>query len=90
MNSSRLTPAFLAGYARLPGPIREQARRAYRLWRADPAHPGVRFERVHATEPIDSARVGPGWRTLGLLEEGTVSWFRIGSHAEYDRIVGRM
>jgi hypothetical protein len=88
--NSRLTEDFLFCYSRLPETVRAQARRAYRLWRADPAHPGIQFKRVHTTEPIFSARVGLGWRALGLLEGNTVAWFWIGSHAEYDGIVARM
>jgi hypothetical protein len=54
----------------------------------NPSHPGVHFKRVHFKrvhdrEPICSARVGLGWRVLGLLEGDTVTWFWIGSHAEY-------
>jgi hypothetical protein len=78
--NSQLAESFLACYARLPAAVREQARRAYRLWRANPSHPGVQFKRVHATEPIFSARVGIGWTALGLLEGNTVTWFWIGSH----------
>jgi len=88
--NSRLTEDFLACYARLPASIRAQARRACRLCRADPSHPGVHFKRVHATEPVYSARVGLGWRALGLLEGGTVTWFWIGSHAEYDALLARL
>jgi hypothetical protein len=88
--NSQLTEDSLACYARLPASVREQARRAYRLWRADPSHPGVQFKRVHASEPIFSARVGLGWRALDLLEGGTVSWFWIGSHAEYDALLARL
>ena len=88
--NSQLAEDFLACYARLPAAVREQARRAYRLWRANPSHPGVRFKRVHANEPIFSARVGIGWRALGLLEGNTVTWFWIGSHAEYDALLARL
>ncbi len=76
-------------YAHLPANVREQARRAYRLWRSNPSHPGIQFKRIHSTEPIFSARVGQGWRALGTLEGDTVTWFWIGSHAEYDTIVSR-
>lgn len=88
--NSLLTEDFLRCYARLPATVREQARRAYRLWRADPSHPGVQFKRIHAVEPIFSARVGIGWRALGLLEGNTISWFWIGSHAEYDALIARL
>ncbi len=76
-------------YAHLPANVREQARRAYRLWRSNPSHPGLQFKRIHSTELIFSARVGLGWRALGILEGDTVTWFWIGSHAEYDTIVSR-
>jgi hypothetical protein len=88
--NSRLTEDFLACYSRLPAAVRQHARRAYRLWRADPSHPGLQFKRVHASEPIFSARVGIGWRALGRLDGETVTWFWIGSHAEYDSLIARL
>jgi hypothetical protein len=88
--NSRITEDFMFCFSRLPEKVRQQARRAYRLWRANPSHPGIQFKRIHSTEPIYSARVGLGWRALGLLEDGTVTWFWIGSHAEYDAIVAHI
>jgi hypothetical protein len=88
--NSGLTEDFLACFARLPAAVRAQARRAYRLWRADPSHSGVQFKRIHASEPIYSARVGLGWRALGTLEGDTVEWFWIGSHADYDALISRL
>ena len=88
--NSQLTDDFIACYVRLPAAVREQARRAYRNWRADPTYPGVQFKRVHASEPIFSARVGIGWRALGLLEGNTVTWFWIGPHAEYNALLSRL
>lgn len=85
---SLLTDDFLDCFRQLPEPVREQARRAYRHWKANPYHPSLQFKRVHATEPIYSVRVGLGWRALGLVEGEAISWFWIGSHAEYDRILG--
>jgi hypothetical protein len=87
--NSRVTEDFMLCYAHLPANVREQARRAYRLWRSNPSHPGIQFKRIHSTELIFSARVGLGWRALGILEGDTVTWFWIGSHAEYDTIVSR-
>lgn len=87
--NSRVTEDFMPCYAHLPANVREQARRAYRLWRSNPSHPGIQFRRIHSTDLIFSARVGLGWRALGTLEGDTVTWFWIGSHAEYDTIVSR-
>lgn len=87
--TSQLTASFMACYAQLPRAVREQARRSYRLWRDNPSHPGVQFKQVHASEPLYSARVGIGWRALALRDGDATSWFWIGSHAEYDRLIDR-
>ncbi len=75
-------------FAGLPEEVREQARRAYRLWRANPSHPGLRFKPIRGHVGLYSMRVGRGWRALGRLEGDTVTWFWIGSHAEYDGLIG--
>ena len=75
-------------FARLPEEVREQARRAYRLWRANPSHPGLRFKPIRGHTDLYSVRVGREWRALGQLEGTTVTWFWIGSHAEYDGLMG--
>jgi hypothetical protein len=85
--NSRLTEDFLACFAVLPDPVKVQARKAYRLWRQNAAHPSVQFKRVHAREPIYSARISLGWRALGLWEGDTIYWFWVGSHAEYDQLL---
>jgi hypothetical protein len=86
---SRATARFWRAYGALPEHVRRQARAAYRLFRADPWHPGLRFKQVHPTEPVYSVRVGLTYRALGRREGAdTVVWFWIGSHAEYDRLTG--
>ena len=85
---SQLTDDFLRCFGRLPEEVRSRARRMYRLWQTDPAHPSLRFKRVHSREPVYAVRVGLGWRALGLVEGDTITWFWIGSHAEYDRLIG--
>ena len=74
-------------FARLPDEVREQARRAYRLWRVNPSHSGLRFKPIRGHVGLYSVRVGRGWRALGRLEGDTVTWFWIGSHAEYDGLI---
>ena len=68
-------------------PVRQQARQAYRMFRENPQHPGLRFKRVHASRPIYSVRVGLGHRALGVLAGEDLVWFWIGSHSDYDRLV---
>ena len=87
--NSQLTDDFLACFARLPDSVKAQARKAYRLWRENTSHPSLQFKRIHGEEEIYSVRIGLGWRALGLREQNTISWFWIGSHAEYDSLIGR-
>ena len=85
--NSRGTPRFWAAYHELPGPVRDAARKAYRLFQENPSHPSLQFKKIHASEPIYSVRVTLGYRAVGLLEQGEVTWFWIGSHADYDRLL---
>jgi len=84
---SELTEDFLAHFRKLPGRIQQQARKNYRLWKANPRHPGIDFKRVGINAPIYSVRIGIGWRALGLKQRDTILWFWIGPHAEYDRLL---
>jgi hypothetical protein len=88
--NSRTTKRFRELLAALPAHVRQQARDAYRLFRQNPSHPGLRFEKVHPDPPLHSARVGIGFRAVGALEGGTVVWFWIGSHADYDKLLEQL
>ena len=54
----------------------------------NPHHPSLRFEQVHSEKPIYSVRVGLGCRALDARDGDQMIWFWIGSHAEYDRLIG--
>jgi hypothetical protein len=41
-------------------------------------------------DDIYSVRVGKGWRAVGLLESGTMNWFWIGSHSDYDKLIAQL
>jgi hypothetical protein len=87
---SRATPRFWAAYRGLPAEIRDLAQKVYRLFRDNPGHPSLHFRKVHARDPIYSARVTLGCRALELLEDEDITWFWIGSHAEYDRLIDKL
>ena len=84
---SRATPRFWAAYRELPPEIREFARKAYRLFRENARYPSLHFKKVHYRDPIYSVRVTLGYRAVGLLEDEEITWFWIGTHAEYDRLL---
>lgn len=85
--NSIVTNDFLTCFAGLPAEVREQARRAYRLWRANPSHPGLRYKPIRGQKGLYSVRIGLGWRALGQVDGNTVTWFWIGSHAEYEGMI---
>ena len=87
---SRATPRFWASYRDLPTEVKEAARKAYRLFRADPQHPSLQFKKVHVREPLFSVRVTLGYRALGLLDGDEIAWFWIGTHAAYDRLLDNL
>ncbi len=84
---SRTTRRFREAFFRLPEPIKERAREAYRRFAENPNHPSLRFKRVHASEPIYSVRVSRDYRAVGIREGDTVIWFWIGSHTDYDDLI---
>lgn len=88
--NSRIIKQFRTLLGALPEQVREQAREAYRLFRQNPSHPGLRFKKVHDDPPIYSARVGIGYRAVGARDGSTIVWFWIGSHAEYDQLLEQL
>jgi hypothetical protein len=61
------------------------ADKSYALLRQDPRHPSLHFKQVGR---FRSVRVGPHWRALGVQQEDDIVWFWIGSHADYDKLLG--
>jgi hypothetical protein len=88
--NSHLTEDFVASFRGLPRRIQDVARKNYRLWRRDPAHPSLDFEQVSRRSPVFSVRVGIGWRAVGIKKEDAMIWYWIGSHADYDRLLGQL
>jgi hypothetical protein len=84
---SSATYRFWDEYASLPDHVKRQARFAYRLFRDNPNHPGLRFKRLRASEAIYSVRIGLGYRAVGVMTGEEIVWFWIGSHAAFDKLV---
>jgi len=79
------TPEFWRVFDLLPETVRDQAQRNFQLLKDNPRHPSLRFKQVGR---FRSVRVGRRYRALGVEVEDGVSWFWIGTHAEYDKLVG--
>ena len=87
---SRATPPRSAAYRELPAEIRNLAQKAYRLFQENPGHPSLHFKKVHDHDAIYSARVTLGYRVVGLMENDEMTWFWIGTHSEYDRLLDQL
>lgn len=87
---SYTTRDFHRLFAALPRQVQNQARQAYRLFRQNTAHPGLHFKRVYADPPMYSARVGIGYRAVGVLDGNKITWFWIGSHANYNKLLAEL
>jgi hypothetical protein len=84
---SRTTRQFWRLFKGLPVDIQEDARRAYRVFRDNPAHPGLHFKKLESDDNIYSVRIGLEYRALAVLRGNRAIWYWIGGHAEYDRLI---
>lgn len=57
----------------------------YRLWRQNPPHPLLQFKK---TGKVWSVRIGGGFRAMALLQNDVFHWFWIGTHDDYERLLG--
>ena len=71
----------------LPASTQDLARKNFALLKADESHPSLHFKSL-ADGRIYSVRVGLYYRALGARVDGDCHWFWIGTHAEYDRLIG--
>ena len=87
---SHTTEDFRALLAAAPAAVRAKAQIAYNLWSENPAHPSLRFKKVHDRLPIYSVRIDLDWRAVGVMKGRAVIWFWIGPHSEYERLLSRV
>jgi hypothetical protein len=83
--TSRATPEFWQLYRELPPQIQAATRKAYRLFLQNPAHPGLRLERLRSDPRAWSVRISRDMRAVALRHGDEWLWFWIGSHKEFDR-----
>lgn len=77
-------PSFWECYRGLPEDVRRRADKQYELLATNPAHRSVQLKPVGG---FWSARVTDAYRALSLREENTLTWFWIGTHDEYERLL---
>jgi len=83
---SRGTPDFWNAYRALPIEIQDAARKAYRKFRENPAHPSLRLERLRCDGRFWSVRVTREYRAVAQrLENDLWVWIWVGDHKDFDR-----
>jgi len=81
----RASRRFWTCLADLPDVVQQAAMRSFELLKSDPGHPSLHFERVGK---FWSVRVGISYRALAVKDGEDFTWVWIGTHDEYERIVG--
>lgn len=76
---------FWQRYSSLPAETRELADKNYELLKLNPRHPSLQLKRI---EDLWSVRVGLHIRAIGVDIPQGILWIWIGSHADYDRLIG--
>ena len=84
---SRLGPEFLEAFRKLDSATQHKVRRAYQLFKDNPRHGSLKFRRVRGTRNHYSAWVDDYYRVLGVVEGNVVTWYWVGPHDEYDRMI---
>lgn len=77
-------PRFWDLYDQLPAEIQAQADKQYALFSQNPSHPSLRFKPVG---PFWSVRISHSCRALAIRDGDMLTWFWIGTHAEYDKLL---
>lgn len=80
------SPQFWDAYEALPRRIRLLADSCFVLLKTDPRHPSLHLKRIGR---LWSVRVGEHYRALGIDDPDGTYWIWIGSHADYDKKIGR-
>ena len=78
-------PDFWDCYRKLPSEVQQLADSCFGLLKSNPYHPSIHLKKI---DEFWSARVGIHHRALAVQVPGGLLWFWIGTHAEYDKVIG--
>jgi hypothetical protein len=77
--------SFWKCYESLPLDIRNLADKNFQLLKENLSHPSLQFKKVGK---VWSARIGSNYRAIATQIEGGYLWVWVGTHAEYDKLLG--
>ena len=76
---------FWECYEQLPATVRKLAEQSFELLKENPRHPSLHFKKMGKYR---SARVGLHYRALAVEVTDGLLWFWIGTHSDYDKLLG--
>jgi len=79
------SPSFWNCYQKLPEEIKSTADKNFALLKENPHHPSLHTKKVGEFWTV---RVGRRYRALSIEVEQGILWFWVGTHSEYDKIIG--
>jgi hypothetical protein len=71
----------------LPVEAQDLAIEKYELFRQDPHHPSLGFQAKGRVWTVD---IGRSYRAIAIKTENELSWFWIGSHEDYNKVLKRL
>lgn len=81
----RAAAGFWQAYGKLPENVRRIADKNFQILLENPRHPSLQLKK---TGELWSARVGSHWRALALETDDGLVWIWIGTHSDYDKLIG--
>ncbi len=85
--NSVTTKRFWKCYHALPEHIRNIADGTYSLWKEHPFDPSLEFQEIR--RGLWRIRIGYRYRALARRYDDTVVWIWIGSHEDYNKLIGK-
>ncbi len=79
------SPKFWGLYRALPQSVQDLADRNYSLLKNDPRHPSLHMKKAGR---FWSVRIGLHYRAVAVEIPGGLLWFWIGSHEDYNKLMG--
>ena len=88
-----LDDSFTDLEAELSEEIRKRVAKQFRILQNDPLYPSLQFKKVKTkrgnkdTDGSWSLRINKNYRALGFEIEGVITWYWVGPHREYEKML---
>lgn len=88
--NSRFEDGFAKHLRGIPDQVAKRATKVLDLLEQNSRHPSLHFKRIKKGKSAWSIRVSKDYRMVGYREGDTVTWFWIGTHNDYDKLLRQL